>query len=85
MRQSEYDGVLGVRRNTLYARIDVWLRDQSGLCFCHSCIASSLEIRNNPNLSSITNRIGVSSGSKYKGKCSLCGKVTTVTSANAGF
>jgi hypothetical protein len=70
---------------SVYDRVVLWLRERPGQCYCKPCIAKNLNIVGNTNLPSITNSIGATGGSKYMGRCSSCGNVTTVIAVNGGF
>ena len=70
---------------SVYDRISLWLRERRGQCFCKSCIAKNLDIVGNTNLPWIMNSIGATGGSKYRGRCSGCGNVTTVIAGDGGL
>jgi hypothetical protein len=69
-------------KTTVSARVERWLRQSAGQCFCDACIASSIGIDCGVVASS-TKRLGAKAySSKYHGKCDCCSSVKHVTMLN---
>ena len=67
---------------TVAGRVEKWLRQSAGKCFCDACIAANVGIDSGP-VSSFTKRMGAKSySSKYRGRCDLCRGVKLVTMIN---
>jgi hypothetical protein len=69
-------------KTTVGERVEKWLRQSAGQCFCDVCIASGI----GTDLSAVCNltkRLGTKSySSKYRGRCASCKNVKLVTIVN---
>jgi len=69
-------------KSTVAGRVEEWLRQSAGKCFCDACIATSIGI-DSAVVSGFTKRLGAKSySSKYRGKCDLCNNFKLVTTLN---
>ena len=69
-------------KTTVAGRVKDWFGQFSGRCFCDACVAKATA-SDLSNVSNTTNRMGGQWGySRYRGRCSICNSVRTVTIVN---
>lgn len=71
-------------KSTIAARVEKWLRQSAGQCFCDECIATGVGMDFSAVCNS-TKRLGRKShSSKYRGRCASCNSVKLVTILDGG-